>query len=181
MLEDQSFTATANVRGKYHTMYMYDQGGLMLPIDKNNWIKCGVEYVDGQQFASVVVTVNAWSDWSVVLINAPEVLKLRVKREKEVVHIDFAEGKEGTFKMMRLAYLPMIDRSKSMMVGIMCASPVENATGFDIIFENLTIEKDSMSAMSESTRMYSHYMFLHAFISFLLSFYFKKSFFTREM
>ncbi len=27
---------------------MYDQGCLMLRIDKNNWIKCGVEHVDGQ-------------------------------------------------------------------------------------------------------------------------------------
>ncbi len=57
LLEDQSFTATVNVRGKYHTMY--DQGGLMLRIQKNNQIKCEVEYVDGQQFASVVVTANA--------------------------------------------------------------------------------------------------------------------------
>jgi regulation of enolase protein 1 (concanavalin A-like superfamily) len=123
----------------------------------------------------VVVTVNGWSDWSVVLTNAPEVLKLRVKREKEVVHIDFAEGTEENFKMMRLAYLPVIDRSKSMMVGIMCASPVENATGFDIIFENLIIETIEKDSLSETTRLHSHYMFLHAFISFLLSF------FTREM
>ena len=71
---DQSFTATVNVRGKYHTLY--DQGGLMLRIDEKNWIKCGVEYVDGQQFASVVVTVNGWSDWSVVPINSPEVFKV---------------------------------------------------------------------------------------------------------
>ncbi|CAF1315689.1 unnamed protein product, partial [Didymodactylos carnosus] len=137
---DQSFTATVNIRGNYHTLY--DQGGLMLRTDEKNWIKCGVEYVDDQQFASAVVTVNGWSDWNVVSIKAPEVLKLRVRRVKEAVHIEFAEGEEGDFKMMRLAYLPVTDNSQVMMVGIMCASPVEDAKGFDISFEGLTIVKN---------------------------------------
>ncbi|CAF4532537.1 unnamed protein product, partial [Didymodactylos carnosus] len=145
---DHSFTATVNIRGNYHTLY--DQGGLMLRTDEKNWIKCGVEYVDDQQFASVVVTVNGWSDWSVVSIKAPEVLKLRVRRVKEAVHIEFAEGEEGDFKMMRLAYLPVIDNSQAMMVGIMCASPVEDAEGFDISFEGLTIVENPYT--SESVR-----------------------------
>jgi regulation of enolase protein 1 (concanavalin A-like superfamily) len=134
---DQSFTVTVNVRGKYNTLY--DQGGLMVRIDEKNWIKCGVEYVDGNQFASVVVTVNGWSDWSIVSINSPDVLKLRVKREKEAVHIEYAEGENGEYKMMRLAYFPVIDKSQSLMVGIMCASPGEDTQGFDINFEGLNI------------------------------------------
>ncbi len=134
---DQSFTVTVNVRGKYNTLY--DQGGLMVRIDEKNWIKCGVEYVDGNQFASVVVTVNGWSDWSIVSINAPDVLRLRVKREKEAVHIEYAEGENGEYKMMRLAYFPVIDKSQSLMVGIMCASPGEDTQGFDINFEGLNI------------------------------------------
>ncbi|CAF1086706.1 unnamed protein product [Rotaria sp. Silwood1] len=134
---DQSITATVNVRGKYNTLY--DQGGLMLRIDEKNWIKCGVEYVDGNQFASVVVTVNGWSDWSVVPINSPDVLKLRVKREKEGVHIEYGEGENGEFKMMRLAYFPLIDKSQPLMVGIMCASPGDDTQGFDVSFEELNI------------------------------------------
>jgi len=134
---DQSFTVTVNVRGKYNTLY--DQGGLMVRIDEKNWIKCGVEYVDGNQFASVVVTVNGWSDWSIVSINSPDVLRLRVKREKEAVHIEYAEGENGEYKMMRLAYFPVIDKSQSLMVGIMCASPGEDTQGFDINFEGLNI------------------------------------------
>jgi regulation of enolase protein 1 (concanavalin A-like superfamily) len=134
---DQSVTATVNVRGKYNTLY--DQGGLMLRSDEKNWIKCGVEYVDGNQFASVVVTINGWSDWSIVAINSPDVLKLRVKREKEGVHIEYAEGEQGEYKMMRLAYLPLTDQSQSLMVGIMCASPGDDTQGFDINFEGLNI------------------------------------------
>ncbi|CAF2461568.1 unnamed protein product [Rotaria sp. Silwood2] len=134
---DQSLTATVNVRGKYNTLY--DQGGLMLRNDEKNWIKCGVEYVDGKQFASVVVTVNGWSDWSVVPINSPDVLKLRVKREKEGVHIEYAEGENGEFKMMRLAYFPLLDKSQALMVGLMSASPGDDTQGFDISFEELNI------------------------------------------
>ncbi|CAF1003054.1 unnamed protein product [Adineta steineri] len=134
---DQSFTATVNIRGKYNTLY--DQGGLMLRIDEKNWIKCGVEYVDGKQFASVVVTVNGWSDWSIVSTDSPDVLKLRVKREKEAVHIEYAEGENGEFKMMRLAYFPVIDEKQSLMVGIMCASPGKDAQGFEITFEGFNI------------------------------------------
>lgn len=137
---DQSFTATVNVRGKYNTLY--DQGGLMLRIDEKNWIKCGVEYVDGNQFASVVVTVNGWSDWSIVSIRSPDVLRLRVKREKEAIHIEYAEGENGEYKMMRLAYFPTIEKAQSMMVGIMCASPGEDTQGFEVNFEELKIVED---------------------------------------
>jgi regulation of enolase protein 1 (concanavalin A-like superfamily) len=114
----------------------------MLRIDEKNWIKCGVEYVNGNQFASVVVTVNGWSDWSIVSINSPDVFKLRVKREKEAIHIEYAEGEQGEFKMMRLAYFPVIDKSQSLMVGIMCASPNNETQGFDVKFEGLNISHE---------------------------------------
>ncbi len=72
----------------------------MIRIDNKSWIKCGVEYVEGQQYASALVTVNGWSDWNVVPINAPDILRLRISRVKETIHIDFAEGVQSDFKMM---------------------------------------------------------------------------------
>lgn len=137
---NRSFTASVNIRGNYKDLY--DQGGLMLRIDEKNWIKCGVEYVEGQQHASVVTTVNGWSDWSVVSVKAPEVLKLRLKREKEAVHIEFAEGDDGQFQMMRLAYFPVPEQTQPLMIGVMCCSPGEKVSGFDIKFENFTLVHD---------------------------------------
>jgi hypothetical protein len=113
-----------------------------------------------------------------VSINAPGVLKLRIKRENEVVHINFTEGEEGNSKMMRLHYLPVIDRSQIMMVGIMCASPVEDVQGFDISFEDLSIVNDNYR--SGSIRVCCQSMFLCCFISFLLPLYFNKSLFAIE-
>ena len=42
----------------------YDQAGLMVRFNERVWLKCGVEFVDGVQHASAVVT-REHSDWSV--------------------------------------------------------------------------------------------------------------------
>ena len=55
------FSATVAFRGDYETLY--DQAGLMLRIDGENWIKAGVEFVGGRRMLSVVVTRD-FSDWS---------------------------------------------------------------------------------------------------------------------
>ena len=44
--------------------FQFDQGGVLLFGDKENWIKAGMEAVDGVPKSSVVVTVNGFSDWS---------------------------------------------------------------------------------------------------------------------
>ena len=40
---------------------LYDQAGLMLRIDERNWLKAGIEFVDGRQMLSVVATTHEWS------------------------------------------------------------------------------------------------------------------------
>lgn len=55
-------SAEVRVRGAYRDLY--DQAGLMFRIDERNWIKGGIELVDGVQQVSAVVT-REFSDWSV--------------------------------------------------------------------------------------------------------------------
>ena len=57
------FVVGVKIIGQYESLY--DQAGLMVRVDKNNWIKCGIEFVNGVQQASVVVTRD-FSDWSIV-------------------------------------------------------------------------------------------------------------------
>ncbi|CAF3404988.1 unnamed protein product [Rotaria socialis] len=117
---------------------------LVLSNNAYNWLKCGTEYVDGRYHASVVVTVNGWSDWSLVpLEKPPSPFRLRVKREREAIHVEYGEGENGPFKIMRLAYLPLVKKTRTIMVGIMCASPNEESDGFDVIFDQLNITKHS--------------------------------------
>jgi regulation of enolase protein 1 (concanavalin A-like superfamily) len=55
------FTAELSFSGAYRELY--DQAGMMLRIDERNWLKAGIEFVDGRQMLSVVVTRD-FSDWS---------------------------------------------------------------------------------------------------------------------
>ena len=48
----------------------FDQAGLMLRIDHENWIKAGIEFVDGHYNVSAVVT-HGKSDWSVIRPDKP--------------------------------------------------------------------------------------------------------------
>src|SRR5262249_16098000 len=55
------FVFEARISGRYGALY--DQAGLMVRVDAENWVKCGTEFVDGVRHASVVFT-REFSDWS---------------------------------------------------------------------------------------------------------------------
>ena len=82
------FEAKVKITGNYVTTF--DQMGLMLRIDHENWIKAGVEYVDGKQNVSAVVT-HRTSDWSVVqLPDAPRSIWIKAVRRLDAVEIFFS-------------------------------------------------------------------------------------------
>lgn len=123
------FIAEVKFVGEYQSLY--DQAGLMLRIDQQNWLKCGVEYVDQVQQASVVVT-RSYSDWSVVpLLQNPTAFWLRLKRRAEAVEISYSLDGDR-YGMMRLAYLLPSD---PIQIGLFCASP--QGEGFEVTFDDL--------------------------------------------
>ena len=72
------FSAEVTFAGVYRELY--DQAGMMLRLDERTWLKAGIEYTDGQQHLSVVVTRGV-SDWSVLpLATAPASVRLRLTR-----------------------------------------------------------------------------------------------------
>jgi uncharacterized protein len=125
------FTADVRIVGQYRELY--DQAGLMLRLDEANWIKCGIELVEGVQQASVVVT-REFSDWSVVALpqNPPSIL-LRLKRRGDGVEVFYSlDGVQ--YIMMRLAYFPT---ANPVQIGLMCATP--KGEGFTVIFEDFKV------------------------------------------
>jgi regulation of enolase protein 1 (concanavalin A-like superfamily) len=126
------FLAKVKVSGQYATLY--DQAGMMVRVDEAHWIKCGIEFVDGVQQASAVVTRD-YSDWSVVpLPQNPASLWLQVQRHGSTIEIRYSlDG--GHYQLLRQAYLAPVE---SMDVGLMCASP--QGTGFSVIFEDWSIQ-----------------------------------------
>ena len=125
------FTLESRVAGKYAVLY--DQAGLMARVDSGNWLKCGLELVDGIGHASVVITRD-FSDWSTVRsITAKEPLWWRVVRKGSSLEVLYSlEGK--TFISTRLGYLPL---PASVDAGIMCCSP--EGAGFESTFDQLRL------------------------------------------
>jgi regulation of enolase protein 1 (concanavalin A-like superfamily) len=125
------FTAMVKVTGQYHDLY--DQAGLMVRLDERNWMKCGVEFVDGAPHMSVVFTRD-YSDWSTFTLGGyPGPLWLKVVRQKDSLDIahslngkDFVEDRQG--------YFPP---DAPVMAGPMCAAP--EGKGFEVRFEDWTV------------------------------------------
>lgn len=125
------FEVAVKITGDYKTTF--DQMGLMLRIDEKNWIKAGVEYVDGKQNVSAVVTHNT-SDWSVIrLDDAPKSIWIKAVRRLDAVEISYSlNGKD--YIMMRTCYL---QDNTPVKVGMMAASP--DGQGFEALFEDFKV------------------------------------------
>ncbi len=109
----------------------------MIRADEKHWIKTGIEYVDGVQNLSAVVTHN-YSDWSMTPLHpSPSSLRLRVERHQEAIQISYAD-ENSNYVPFRLAYFPSI---RDLQVGIMCASP--EGEGFEVVFGNYRLKKQS--------------------------------------
>jgi regulation of enolase protein 1 (concanavalin A-like superfamily) len=125
------FTVTVKFRADYAAQY--DQAGLMIRIDEKNWIKTGVEFLDGRGNIATVVTRD-FSDGS----TAPEKATakpvwLKLTRKGDFVEIHYSLDNRS-FQVVRQAYFPPKVACK---VGVMAAAPV--GTGFKAIFEDLKI------------------------------------------
>lgn len=121
------FEAKVRISGDYRVRF--DQAGLMLRIDAENWIKAGIEYVDGKYNLSVVVT-HRTSDWSVIALDRPvEAVWIKAVRRLDAVEIYYSFD-DVRYTMMRNAWLQ--DRTP-VMVGMMAACP--DGEGFDVRFD----------------------------------------------
>lgn len=125
------FIVEVKVSGKYQDLY--DQAGIMVRLDELNWLKCGIEFVEGVQQVSAVVTRD-YSDWSVVpMPQNPATLWLRVTRRDTAVVVQYSLDRTN-YTMLRMAYLTPV---ATVNVGLMCASPEGN--GFAMTFEEFKI------------------------------------------
>ncbi|WP_214326723.1 DUF1349 domain-containing protein [Nonomuraea sediminis] len=99
----------------------YDQAGAVLRIDENNWIKAGIEYVDGGFHLSTVVTREV-SDWSVLPLPRPvEKVTFELVRRGDAVTVRYGLDGEPPEHQVRLAYFPPAEPA---LAGAMAAAPV---------------------------------------------------------
>lgn len=126
------FEAKVKITGDYQARF--DQAGLMVRIDHENYIKAGIEYVGGKYNLSVVVT-HTTSDWSVITLDKPvESVWIKAVRRRDAVEVFYSfDGKE--YVMMRNAWLK---DNTPVMVGMMGACP--DGDGFNVRFDNFSVK-----------------------------------------
>jgi regulation of enolase protein 1 (concanavalin A-like superfamily) len=127
-----NFEASVKITGAYRELF--HQAGLMVRINNKNWIKTGIEYVDGVQNVSAVVTREV-SDWSVVpRHDSPKSVWLKLLRKGDYVEIKYSfDGVK--YDMLRLAYFPPNVKA---MIGMVAAAPGKQH--FDVVFEGFKVQ-----------------------------------------
>ena len=126
------FVFQARINGEYAALY--DQAGLMVRQNAENWMKCGTEFFDGQRHASVVFTRD-FSDWSTMPdLSRTAPIWWRAVRKKDSIETSCSlDG--NTFTSVRQGYfVPAVEAT----VGIMCAAP--EGPGFQAVFDHLKLE-----------------------------------------
>ena len=125
------FEVKVKILGDYKVRF--DQAGLMLRTDKENYIKAGIEFVDGKYNISCVVTHHT-SDWSVITLDkAIDHIWIKAVRRLDAVEI-FYSFDDKNYTMMRNCHLA---DNTPVMVGMMAACP--DGKGFEARFEGFKI------------------------------------------
>lgn len=131
-LRGGEFEVKVRISGDYRTRF--DQSGLMLRLDHENYIKAGIEFVDGKYNLSCVVTHHT-SDWSIITLDKPvDYVWIKAVRRLDAVEI-FYSFDDREYTLMRNAWL---QDNHPVMVGIMGACP--DGDGFTARFEDFTIK-----------------------------------------
>ena len=125
------FEAKVKISGDYKVRF--DQAGLMIRIDHENWLKAGIEYVDGKYNLSAVVTHHT-SDWSVIELAEPvDFVWIKAVRRLDAIEI-FYSFDDKTYTLMRNCWM---QDNIPVMVGPVAACPDGN--GFKARFENFSV------------------------------------------
>jgi regulation of enolase protein 1 (concanavalin A-like superfamily) len=126
-----NFVFEARVNGQYSAPF--DQAGIMVRLDPENWMKCGTEFFEGYRHASVVFTRD-FSDWSLMrdLSDTAPVWWKVVRHLNSIENYCSLDGQN--FTLVRSGYFAPSAKAE---VGIMCAAPEGN--GFECEFDNLKL------------------------------------------
>ena len=125
------FEAKVKIAAEYKVRF--DQAGLMIRLDHENYIKAGIEFVDGRYNLSVVVTHHT-SDWSVISLDRPvDFIWIKAVRRRDAIEI-FYSFDDVTYRMMRNAWM---EANHPVRVGMFAASP--DGDGFKATFSGFKV------------------------------------------
>ncbi len=121
----------------------FDQCGVVMYLDSENWIKASVEYEDGKiQHLGSVVTDQGWSDWATTEIPADiRTMWYRFSRREDDFRIECSYDGEK-FSQMRIAH--MHEGKGKIAFGIYACSPEDSS--FTAVFSDMKITECAWKA-----------------------------------
>lgn len=135
MTTDEKFFSFV-VKTEFESKHRFDQCGIVMYLDSDNWIKSSIEYENEEfQHLGSVVTNNGYSDWATTEISAEiKSIWYRFSRREDDYCIECSE--DGVkFKQMRICH--MWKGGNAISFGIYACSP-ENST-FKATFTDMNI------------------------------------------
>ena len=147
---NENFTFTARVSFQYQQQF--DQCGLIIYIDTENWFKASIEY-ENEDFSRLgsVVTNYGHSDWATTDIPTPTSIWYRLSRRGPDFLIESSVDGQA-FRQMRVFHLhclgetseemgkqnPPLPATQSIPFGVYACSPLNSS--FTAIFDNFAME-----------------------------------------
>ncbi len=135
MLQMETFEKefSFDVKIDFNSDNNFDQAGIVMYLDSENWIKASVEYGDEKsQFLGAVVTNNGFSDWSTTRIPADiKTMWFRLSRRDEDFCVENSYDGEN-FEHIRICH--MFNGKEKINFGLYACSPEDGA--FKATFTN---------------------------------------------
>lgn len=125
-----------SVRTQFNSRKRFDQCGIIIYLDSENWLKASVEYENDKfQRLGSVVTNHGYSDWATTDIEASiKDVWYRLSRRESDYLIEFSL--DGiTYKQMRICHL--LEGGNAIRFGIYACSPEDSS--FEAVFKNFEI------------------------------------------
>ena len=132
--DDRFFSFT--VKTQFESKHRFDQCGIVMYLDSDNWLKASVEYENNRfQHLGSVVTNNGYSDWATTEIDADiHSMWYRFSRREDDYRLECSE--DGcTFKQMRVCH--MHNGGGTIRFGVYACSPEDSS--FRAIFTDMEI------------------------------------------
>ena len=117
---------TFQVKTQFNSGFMYDQCGILLYHDSDNWIKVSVEY-ENEEFARLgsVVTNLGYSDWATTDISASiKEMWYRLSRRSQDFFVESSTD-GASFKQMRIFHMHV--PLEIVRVGVYACSPLQSS------------------------------------------------------
>ncbi len=135
-METEEKFFTFKVKTHFNSKKRFDQCGIVMYLDSENWLKASIEYENEKiQHLGSVVTNNGYSDWATCAIDAKsKEMWYRFSRREDDFCIENSEDGKN-FKQMRICH--MWKGNGKISFGIYACSPEDSS--FDAVFTDMEI------------------------------------------